>query len=135
VNSAIRADVLAAHPFNPDVTMSEDQEWSRRVLEAGLALVYEPAAAVRHSHSYSLRQAFARFRASGASARASYAPTPAGRRALSAAGRQYAREELHWLWTTSQRRWIPYAIVYELSKYAGLQVGLRGRGRPAPGDG
>jgi hypothetical protein len=35
--------------------------------------------------------------------------------------------ELRWLWQTGQRRWIPYTIVYELAKVAGLQLGLRKR--------
>ncbi len=41
--------------------MSEDQEWSRRVLLAGLEIVYEPGAVVRHSHVYTLAAAFRRF--------------------------------------------------------------------------
>jgi hypothetical protein len=39
--------------------------------------------------------------------------------------RRYALGELRWLWQTGQRRWIPYTIAYELSKWAGLQFGLR----------
>ena len=35
--------------------------------------------------------------------------------------------ELAWLWTTGQRRWIPYTAVYELAKFAGLQLGRRHR--------
>ena len=32
---------------------------------------------------------------------------------------------LRWLWSTGRRRWIPYTVVYELAKLAGLQLGLR----------
>ena len=53
--------------------MSEDQEWSRRVLRAGYELVYEPEAAVHHSHRYSIADAFRRFFDSGVSAERSYA--------------------------------------------------------------
>ena len=62
VNSAIPKRVWEAFPFADDIVMSEDQEWSRRVLLAGHAIVYEPAAAVHHSHAYSLASAMRRSR-------------------------------------------------------------------------
>jgi rhamnosyltransferase len=127
VNSAITRRIWETHPFEDDVTMSEDQEWSRRMLLAGHAIVYEPRAAVRHSHTYSLRGAFRRFYASGASAESSYVAGDESRRALRRAMKRYAVGELRWLWQTGQRRWIPYTIVYELAKVAGLQLGLRKR--------
>jgi rhamnosyltransferase len=127
-NSAIPRVILAEHPFGDDVAMSEDQEWSRRVLSAGYRLTYEPRAEVRHSHAYTIRTAFHRFYDSGASASRSYAPGRAGKATVRKAAQRYAREELLWLWRTGQRRWIPYAVVYELSKFVGLQLGLR-RGR------
>jgi len=127
VNSAIRRRIWETHPFEDDVTMSEDQEWSRRMLLAGHAIVYEPRAAVRHSHTYSLRGAFRRFYASGVSAERSYVAGDESRQALRRAMKRYAVRELRWLWQTGQRRWIPYTIVYELAKVAGLQLGLRRR--------
>ena len=125
VNSAIPRRVWESNPFQDDVTMSEDQEWSRRMLLSGQAIAYEPRAAVRHSHAYSLAGAFRRFYASGASADRAYVAGEASRTALRHAMRRYARQELRWLWQTGQRRWIPYTVVYELSKWAGLQLGLR----------
>jgi rhamnosyltransferase len=127
VNSAMTRRIWESQPFEDDVTMSEDQEWSRRMLLAGHAIVYEPRAAVRHSHTYTLRQAFRRFYASGASAERSYVAGDASREALRRAMKRYAVRELRWLWQTGQRRWIPYTIVYELAKVAGLQLGLRKR--------
>jgi rhamnosyltransferase len=125
VNSAIPRTVWEANPFRDDVTMSEDQEWSRRMLLAGHTIVYEPAAAVRHSHAYTLSGAFRRFYDSGASAGRSYVAGEESRTALRRAFRRYAVGELRWLWRTGRRRWIPYAVVYELAKLAGLQLGLR----------
>lgn len=125
VNSAIPRPVWEADPFRDDVTMSEDQEWSRRMLLAGRTIVYEPRAAVRHSHAYSLRAAFRRFYESGASAGRSYVAGEESRAVLRRAFRRYAVGELRWLWQTGRRRWIPYAVVYELAKLAGLQLGLR----------
>jgi rhamnosyltransferase len=130
VNAAIPRAMLEAFPFRDDLVMSEDQEWSRRVLRAGHALVYEPAAAVRHSHAYTIRSAFQRFFDSGVSAEASYVEGDESRAALRRAGAKYAREELGWLRASGQRRWIPYTVVYEASKFAGLQLGLRHRRLP-----
>ncbi|HKY25375.1 MAG TPA: glycosyltransferase [Gaiella sp.] len=125
VNAAIPRSVLEQFPFRDDLTMSEDQEWSRRVLREGLALVYEPRAAVDHSHAYTVRTAFRRFFDSGVSAEHAYVEGAGSRAALRRAGMRYARQELGWLWSTGRRRWIPYTIVYELGKFAGLQLGLR----------
>jgi rhamnosyltransferase len=130
VNSAIPRAVWAEFPFADDLIMSEDQEWSRRVLRAGYELVYEPSAAVHHSHRYSIADAFRRFFDSGVSAERSYAAQGAGGGALRRAGARYARGEVEWLWDTGQRRWIPYAAVYELAKFTGMQLGRRHRRLP-----
>jgi rhamnosyltransferase len=130
VNAAIPRAILERYPFRDDLTMSEDQEWSRRVLRDGHSLVYEPLAAVRHSHAYTVRSAFRRFFDSGVSAEHAYVEGDESRAALRRAGARYAREELSWLWHTGRRRWIPYTVVYELGKFAGLQLGLRHRRLP-----
>jgi rhamnosyltransferase len=132
VNAAIPRSILERFPFRDDLTMSEDQEWSRRVLREGFGLVYEPRAAVRHSHPYTIRSAFRRFFDSGVSAEHSYVEGDASRVALRRAGARYAREELSWLWRTGRAHWIPYTAVYELAKFTGLQLGLRHRQLPAP---
>jgi rhamnosyltransferase len=131
VNSAIRRDVWQSYPFADDLVMSEDQEWSRRALLAGYEIVYEPRAAVRHSHTYSVAGAFRRFFDSGVSAERSYAAGQVGARGLRRAGARYARGEIAWLWQTGQRRWLPYTAVYELAKFAGLQLGRRHRHLPS----
>jgi rhamnosyltransferase len=131
VNAAIPRRVWEAFPFAEDIVMSEDQEWSRRVLLDGLTLVYEPEAAVHHSHSYSLLAALRRFFDSGASAERSYVDGGGSKTALWKAGGRYAQGEFAWLWNTGQRRWIPYTVVYELAKFTGLQLGRRHRVLPA----
>lgn len=130
VNSAVPRRVWEAFPFAEDIIMSEDQEWSRRVLREGLAIVYEPVAAVHHSHPYSVGGALRRFFDSGASAERSYVDGSDSKTALWKAGARYAHGELRWLWNTGQRRWIPYATVYELAKFAGLQLGRKHRFLP-----
>jgi len=126
VNSAIPRTLLEQHPFAEDIIMSEDQEWSRRMLLVGHAIAYEPRAAVRHSHDYTIASAFRRFFDSGVSADRSYVgATAASSAALRKAGARYAAGEIRWLWRTGQGRWIPYTALYELAKFGGLQLGRR----------
>ncbi len=49
VSSLLRREAWEEHPFRP-VRFAEDMDWARRVLQAGLALVYEPESQVYHSH-------------------------------------------------------------------------------------
>jgi rhamnosyltransferase len=128
VNSAIPREVWERYPFAEDVVGSEDQEWSRRVLLDGRTIVYEPHAAVYHSHTYTPSAAFRRFFDSGVASERSYlGGGTRARRALGSAAFRYAAGELGWLWRTGHRRWIPYAVVLELAKFAGLQLGRRHR--------
>ena len=71
--------------------------------------------------------AMRRFFDSGVSAERSYVDGTDSAAALPRGGVRYAQGELVWLWTTGQRRWIPYTAVYELAKFSGLQLGRRHR--------
>lgn len=131
VNAAISRTSWDRFPLAEDIIMSEDQEWSQRVLLAGFEIAYEAEAAVRHSHDYTVAAAFRRFFDSGVSAERAYL---AGRRestrVLRGAALRYARQEVAWLARTGQRRWIPYAAVYEGAKLAGLVLGTHHRRLP-----
>jgi rhamnosyltransferase len=61
VSAAIRRQTLLAHPFDEELIMSEDQQFSRDVIAAGAAVVYQPASVVVHSHNYSLATCFRRY--------------------------------------------------------------------------
>ena len=129
-NSAIRRSAWEKFPFAGDIIMSEDQEWSRRVLIAGWRLAYEPRAIVRHSHPYTIGSAFRRFFDSGVSAERAYLGGEPSRAVLRRAALGYMRAELRWLIRSGNARWIPYASIYELAKLAGLQLGARHRSLP-----
>ncbi|MFI4992223.1 MAG: glycosyltransferase family 2 protein [Solirubrobacterales bacterium] len=131
VNAAMPRSLWKRFPFVEDIIMSEDQDWSRRILLDGFTVAYEPMAAVRHSHNYTLGGAFRRFFDSGASAdRAYLAGERESARALRAAAIRYARGELQWMWRTGQRRWIPYTVVYETTKMIGLLLGANHKRLP-----
>lgn len=129
-NSAIRRSAWERFRFAEDLIMSEDQEWARRVLLDGGRLVYEPAAAVRHSHPYTISAAFKRFFDSGVSAERSYLSGAGAPAALRANAWRYGTGELRWLLRSHNARWIPYAGVYELAKFAGLHLGRNHRRLP-----
>ena len=130
-NAAVRRSVWEEHRYVDDIIMSEDQEWSRRVLLAGWKLLYEPRAAVRHSHPYTIGSAFKRFFDSGVSAERAYlAGAAPSREVLRRRSRDYAKGELRWLWRNGHRASIPYAVVYEGAKWVGLQLGSRHKRLP-----
>jgi rhamnosyltransferase len=125
-NSAMPRALLLAEPFAEDVLIAEDQDWSRRMLLAGRTIRYEPRAAVRHSHPYTMFTAFRRFFESGvAGSRTFLAGGASAQKALRRNGVAYARGELRWMVRSGNARWIPYACAYEGLKFAGIQLGHR----------
>ena len=61
VSAAARRATWLDFPFDETLIMSEDQQFARDILLAGLAIVYEPASMVLHSHSYGLCETFRRY--------------------------------------------------------------------------
>jgi rhamnosyltransferase len=125
-NAAYHREALEAFPFADDLRWAEDQDFVRRALLDGRTVVYEPRAAVIHSHRYTIRTAFHRFFDSGLAARRTYLSGGApARRVLSSSLCRYAVGELRWLWREDATQ-IPYAVVYELAKLTGLELGIHG---------
>jgi rhamnosyltransferase len=125
-NSAMPRELLERFPFADDVLIAEDQDWSRRMLLEGYAIRYEPLAAVRHSHPYTLFTAFRRFFESGvAGSRTFLAGGAPAQRTLWRKGLDYARGELRWMVRSGHARWIPYTCLYEGLKFVGIQLGAR----------
>ncbi len=60
VNSAIRRSEWEKNKFKEHLVMSEDQAWSRDMLMKGKRIVYEPSAAVLHSHNYNVGRIISR---------------------------------------------------------------------------
>ena len=124
VNCAMKRSIWERYPFSETVVMTEDQVWSRQILEAGYKLVYSPAAAVSHSHNYGLTRSFRRFFDSGWSSEDSFLPQGLGPTlAFSIRCLDYLLREISFLLRNGHWRWIPYAGVYEGSKIGGLLLG------------
>ena len=130
VNSAVKREVLQRYPFLENLIMSEDQEWAKRVLLNGYEIVYDPEAAVYHSHNYSLKAVFQRYFDSGVSfgkfASGEYAPG-----AFTGSGLRYVKDEMKFLVGNGYAKWIPYAMLYDLSKFTGVSLGKKERYLPA----
>ncbi len=59
-NAAIRREMWKKVAFDENLSGSEDRYWASRVQEKGHRIVYEPLAAVYHSHNENLKQIFKR---------------------------------------------------------------------------
>ena len=59
VASAIRRELWERHPF-PRTNFGEDMLMARALLEAGYTVVFDPEAAVEHSHEYDEREHYSR---------------------------------------------------------------------------
>ena len=65
ISSCIQKDIWKRFHFSENLIMAEDQDWSKRVLEAGYKIAYEPKSVVYHSHTYTLKELFMRYRDAG----------------------------------------------------------------------
>jgi rhamnosyltransferase len=127
-NSAMPRELWGRYPFDEEIVGSEDLEWAVRVLLDGYHLRYEPTAAVRHSHDFTLGAAFRRFFDLGvASGRAYMVGGRRSRWVLLRNAVDYSCGEIVWLFRSGRARAIPYAVVYEATKFAALQVGHQHR--------
>lgn len=60
VSSCYRRELLERYPFNAALPEVEDQEWCKRAIDLGYAVVFEPSSAVVHSHNDSLKSLYRR---------------------------------------------------------------------------
>lgn len=129
-NSAIKKDVLQRYPFLDNLIMSEDQEWAKRVLLNEYEIVYDPEAAVYHSHNFCLKTVFKRYFDSGVSL-GQFARSEYSSRGFVGNGLYYVRHEMKFLVRRRYVKWLPYAVLYDLGKFAGVSFGKRARYLPA----
>ncbi len=60
-SSCIRKSVWEKFPFNEELVQTEDQDWSKKVLEAEYKIAYEPASIISHSHCYPIKKLFNKY--------------------------------------------------------------------------
>lgn len=120
VSSAYRRQVLIDHPFDEELIMSEDQQISRDLLNAGYAVVYQPASVVTHSHNYTLDIVFRRYFDSVYSLTKVFPRHDMGTSA--SMGFSYLRQEVIHI-ITRHPLWIPYYGCYMVAKTTGTLAG------------
>jgi len=116
VSAAIRRPALLRYPFDEDLIMSEDQQFSRDVIAAGHAVVYQPESVVIHSHNYSLATCFRRYFDSVYSLRLIFPRHGLGR--TTAMGTSYLIDEVRYM-TRYHPLSLPRYCLYNLAKIGG----------------
>ena len=64
--SAMRRNIWKQIPY-PEVEFGEDQKWARIIIEKGYKKAYAPKSVIYHSHSYTFKQFYARYKEEGKS--------------------------------------------------------------------
>ncbi len=120
VHSACRRGMWRRCPFDETLVMCEDQQWAKDILSRGYDIVYEPKAAVYHSHRYTPRQVFKRYFDTGASLRyvtRGRVGTPPGEFLA------YVLKECRAAAREESLLQVPHVLLYEMCRVAGFAVG------------
>ena len=120
VSAAIRRDLLLKYPFDESLIMSEDQQVSRDLMNAGYAVIYAPESIVTHSHNYSLRTCFKRYFDSVYSLTQIFPEHGMGTSA--SMGLSYLRREAGYV-SQNAPLWLPYYALYTAAKTGGTIAG------------
>lgn len=126
VNSAVRRSVWEQIKI-PEMLKSEDCEWAKRVLLAGYKIVYDAEAAVRHSNSYTLKSMFREYFDAGTAmpvVSREHLVDHSFKRFVSD-GIVYVLNEYWFILRTGRWRWLPYAVLYDMSRLLGAFLGSR----------
>jgi len=119
VCSAIKRDVWEQLKFSDDVSMSEDKDFGLKVLKAGYEIIYEPEAAVYHSHDYSLGSLFTRRFKDGA---AFSTIALQGEDNFLTRGLNFFKEEMKFI-AKNNLLGVPYALAYNFIYFLGFFMG------------
>jgi rhamnosyltransferase len=122
VSAAIDHTVWQQYQFRDTVPMSEDKDFALRVLRDENKIMYEPSAAVHHSHDYSIRSQFRRRYRDG---RAYARIADRGTETFVSEGFEYVLNEIRFLLTNGHAHWLPYALLYDLAHFLGFESGKR----------
>ncbi len=127
VSSAVRRNLLMRFPFDEELIMSEDQQLSRDLLEAGYAVVYQPSSVVLHSHNYTLSTAFRRYFDSVYSLTRLFPNHDV--KASAKIGRRYVRKEFLFM-LRRHPFYLPYYACYLAAKTLGALAAHRAESLP-----
>ncbi len=127
-SSCIRREVREAFPFRK-VEFAEDQDWAKRVLDAGYKTVYVPDSIVIHSHHYRPLKNFRRHFEHARAMREIFGKEEFPRfKAVFSATRQSVREDFQFYRSETGRpwgfyRWFFPSLFWYLAAFSGLWMG------------
>lgn len=124
VNAALRRSVWRELPFPEDLKIFEDVGIAKRMLDAGWKIVYEPRAAVFHSHNHDAAGLFRRYFDAGVVWRQLGIWNKTTKASLMREGWRLVRSKLKPRAASSQPSDIPPALLRDLAKCSGLLLGL-----------
>lgn len=108
------------YPFDETLIMSEDQQMSRDLLNAGYTVVYAPDSVVIHSHNYTLGNVFKRYFDSVYSLTIIFPKHGVGTSA--SMGIDYLLKEIVFVLRNYPQK-LPYYFLYTAAKTAGTIMG------------
>ena len=125
VNAAIRRSVWEKTPFPEHLKTFEDLGIAKSILEGGWKIVYEPEAAVFHSHDYTALQLLKRYFDIGYTLRRlEIWDTPGTRSSMLRDFHKMFRKQISQIKDSGTRHRVPAAVGQNLAKSAGLLLGL-----------
>lgn len=123
VNAALRKSIWKESPFPEICKTYEDVGMAKQLLDRGWKIVYEPRAAVIHSHNYSLIAGLQRAFDTGVI----YDWLGLWDRSTKAAfrkdGTRRALRELRTAWSRGETLGAAYLALYDVARYAGVYLG------------
>jgi glycosyltransferase involved in cell wall biosynthesis len=113
--AAIRKSFWRQYPFNEKLSYCEDTEWARAMLRLGLKIVYDPSAAVYHSHNESLRNVYRRCYNQALAERVLYSHTSGTIRDCFRGWKNSVVADIAFIRNRGEKkRWLFWSIVYRL---------------------
>lgn len=123
--SAVRKEDIQKNPFDPEITFSEDVEWSYRMKQAGKKIRYAADAVVEHSHNYSLSEVKRRFHGEGVAEAKIFGFRPSVMKQFIKPFLSESLRDVIYLVRQKEIIHIPYGIVYRLVQKFSVYKGIK----------
>lgn len=129
-NSAIRKEVWEATRFPDDLKVFEDVGIAKRILDATWSIIYEPEAAVYHSHDFPLHQLFKRYFDIGVIYQQLGIWNDNSRRSVRRTGWKGLQTKLSRLFEEKRFSETASSVVKDVGKFIAIELGRRERVLP-----
>ena len=123
VNAAIRRETWEATMFPDDLKVFEDVAIAKRILDSGWRIIYEPGAAVFHSHDYPFHVLFRRYFDIGVVYQRLGIWNTNSRRSVRTDGWKALRKKLGQLYGNGGPHSTFSSILKDIAKYAAIELG------------